>query len=172
VNEGRILYAKVDHTYVLKFLGDVRYTIAAPLGAFIRQLQEQSDFDDILIDLTETEGIDSTSLGLLARIANLVQGRFHHKTTLLSTNRNVNHTLATVGFYDVFNIGNHPVVAGTRGRALPPVEDRERETTQAILEAHRTLASLNESNREVFRDVLEALEYDPARREKRGPTLH
>ena len=65
MREGQILYAKIAETYVLKFSGDVRYTICAPLSAFIKQLKGQQGFNDILIDLTETEGIDSTNLGVL-----------------------------------------------------------------------------------------------------------
>lgn len=171
MNEGQILYAKVDHTYVLKFSGDVRYTICAPLSAFIKQLQNQDGFEDILIDLTETEGIDSTNLGLLARIANLVQDRFHHKTTLLSSNSNVNRTLETMGFYEVFDIDDHCRSPGFSGEDLPEVAEPARETSDAILQAHRTLAALNESNREMFRSVVEALENDPAH-SAGEPTLH
>jgi len=171
VNEGQILYAKVDRTYVLKFSGDVRYTICAPLSAFIRQLQSRAGFDDILIDLTETEGIDSTNLGLLARIANLVQDRFHHKTTVLSTNANVNRTLDTMGFYEVFNIDDRCVTSQISGRNLPAVAEQVQETSDAILQAHRTLAALNEANREMFHSVVEALESDLANSDSK-PTLH
>lgn len=171
MGEGRILYAKVRDTYVLKFSGDVRYTACAPLSAFIKQLQVQDGYDDILIDLTDAEGLDSTNLGLLARIANLVQDRFHHKTTLISTNANVNRTLETMGFYDVFNIDDQCGSIDVSGRALPPVKEQERETADAILQAHRTLSELNDSNREIFHSVVEALESDLAARQE-SATLH
>jgi len=171
MSEGQIRYTKVDHTYVLKFSGDVRYTICAPLSAFIKQLQNQPGFDDILIDLTETEGIDSTNLGLLARIANLVEERFHHKTTLLSTNANVNRTLETMGFYEVFNIDDRCAGQPISAERLPEVTEQAQETADAILQAHRTLAGLNDANRDMFRSVVEALESDLARPESE-PTRH
>ena len=170
--EGQILCAKVHTTYVLKFSGDIRYTICAPLSAFIKQLALQSGYDDVLIDLTDTVGIDSTNLGLLARIANLVQDRFHHKTTLVSTNSNVNRTLDTMGFYDVFNIDDKYDSTAAGGSALPPAAQQEQETADAILQAHRTLSELNDANREMFRSVVEALEKDPAAPQQGGPTLH
>ena len=160
MREGQILYAKIEDTYVLKFSGDVRYTICAPLSAFIKQLKGQQGFDDILIDLTETEGIDSTNLGLLARIANLMQERFHRKSTVISTNPNINRTLEAMGFYDVFNIDTQYSSPAVHGRSLPMVEEKEQEIADAILQAHRTLAQLNETNREMFRSVVEALECD------------
>ena len=175
MTEGQILYAKVDHTYVLKFTGDVRYTICAPLSAFIKQLQHQEGFEDVLIDLTETEAIDSTNLGLLARIANLVQERFHHKTTMVSTNDNVNRTLETMGFREVFDIDDHGRALWASGEVLPEVVEMEQETSEAILQAHRTLAALNDSNREMFQSVVEALESDPAHSTSRAceqPSVH
>ena len=162
MGEGQIHYAKVRDTYVLKFSGDVRYTACAPLSAFIKQLQVRGGYDDILIDLTAAEGLDSTNLGLLARISNLVQDRFHHKTTLVSTNVNVNRTLETMGFYDVFNVDDHCDYIDVGGRVLPAVKEQEQETADAILQAHRTLSELNDSNRDMFHSVLEALESDPA----------
>jgi anti-anti-sigma factor len=164
MGEGQILYAKVRGTYVLKFSGDVRYTACAPLSAFIKQLQVQDGYDDILIDLTDAEALDSTNLGLLARIANLVQDRFHHKTTLVSTNANVNRTLETMGLYDVFNIDDQYQSTDFSGRVLPVVKEREQETADAILQAHRILSELNDYNREMFHNVVEALESDLAAR--------
>ncbi len=143
MGEGQILYAKVSNTYVLKFSGDVRYTICAPLSAFIKQLQQQ-EFDDILIDLTETEGIDSTNLGLLARIANLVQDRFHRKTTVVSTNANVNRILETVGFYDVFTIDDR--------QHSSPVDARD-------LRSHIILEQAGQATKVVFDTVRAAIEH-------------
>jgi len=172
VSQGQILYAKVDRTYVIKFAGEVRYTICAPLSAFVDRLESQSDFDDVVIDLTDTEAIDSTNLGTLARIANLVQDRFHHKTTLVSSNEDVNHVLHTMGFYQVFNIDEHPLTEKIRVSDFPAVDEPERRTAKAILDAHRMLASLNEPNRKLFRDVLEALERDSDRSADDPPTVH
>jgi anti-anti-sigma factor len=169
VREGQILYAKVSNTYVLKFYGDLRYTICAPLSAFIKQLQ-QLEFDDILIDLTEAEGIDSTNLGLLACIANLVQDRFQRKATVVSTNANVNRTLEIVGFYDVFTIDDQQPLPAVDARDLPRVTDQEREIADAILKAHRTLAQLNEANREMFRSVVDALESELAANQPATPS--
>ena len=160
MREGEITYAKINDIYVLKFSGDVRYPICAPLSAFIKQLQAQTGYDDILIDLTEAEGIDSTNLGLLARVANLIQDRFHHKTTMISTNANVNRTMDVMGFHQVFDIVEHYGLAEASDQALPGVEENNQEMADTILQAHRTLSELNDSNREMFRSVVEALEND------------
>ncbi|NIW77982.1 MAG: anti-sigma factor antagonist, partial [Calditrichae bacterium] len=71
---------------MLKFSGDIRYTMGCSLDDFLKKLFKRSDFETILIDLTETRSIDSTSLGLLAKIANFMQHQFHQKAPLVSTN--------------------------------------------------------------------------------------
>ena len=156
--EGRILYAKEGTTYVLKFIGDIRYTICEPLSRFISSLYSSGDFDNILIDLTEVESIDSTNLGLLARVASLMHDRFHRRSTMISTNDNVNRILQTVGFFDVFTIDAGDGVPVANMHALSHKMTTEAEMAKAILEAHRTLSKLNETNFEMFRNVVEGLE--------------
>ena len=158
MKDGQILYAKVGSTYILKFTGDIRYTICAPLTTFITQLYGRDGYDDIVIDLTEADSIDSTNLGLLARIANLMDDRFGCRTTMVSTNENVNRTLETVGFFDVFTIDDGHDSFVDDLQALPGGSSTEEEMARAILQAHRTLSELNDSNREMFRNVVEGLE--------------
>jgi len=65
---------------VIKLNGDVRYTMGCALGDFLNRLFAQTDYDGIIVDLTDAHSIDSTSLGLLARIANFSHQHFAHKT--------------------------------------------------------------------------------------------
>ena len=158
MNQDRILYAKLESTYVIKFVGDIRYNICAPLNAFITQLYEREGFDNILIDLSETQFIDSTNLGLLARVANLMHERFQRRSTMVSTNENVNRTLETVGFFEVFTIDEGKGQPAPNMHVLSQSQTTEAEMADAILEAHRTLSELNDTNREMFRSVVEGLE--------------
>ncbi|MBK9950073.1 MAG: STAS domain-containing protein [Candidatus Competibacteraceae bacterium] len=101
---GAAFYVKQGTTYILKLVGDMRYTMGCALADFLDGLFTHADYDDIVVDLTETHSIDSTSLGLLAKIANFNRQRFAHQTTLLSTNPDVNQILETMGFYEIFTI--------------------------------------------------------------------
>jgi anti-anti-sigma factor len=158
MSEGRILYAKEGSTYVLKYVGDIRYTICAPLNGFISELCSDEGFDNILIDLTEAESIDSTNPGLLARIANLMYDRFRRRTTIVPTNDNVNRTLEAVGFFDIFTVDAGTDMQVANMHTLSHSMTTEAEMADAILEAHRTLSKLNDTNREMFRNVVEVLE--------------
>ena len=66
---GRIQFAEQDGTFVLKFIGEVRLTLCSALDSTIEKIFSALNFSAIVIDLTETRSIDSTTLGLLAKLS-------------------------------------------------------------------------------------------------------
>lgn len=163
MDTGTVFYAKQGHTYTLKFVGDIRYTLGYSLDTFLNHLFEKQDFDDILIDLTETKSIDSTSLGLLAKVANFMRDRFDKKTTIISSNEDVNQVLDSVDFYEVFTICDEPRT-DVRGAKQVPISQapQEEEMAKTLLDAHNVLSELSEDNRIRFKDVVEALKEELA----------
>lgn len=155
---GRILVGDHDGIYVLKFLGDVRVTLCATVDAFLRSLLGRDDFRSVLVDLTDTEGIDSTSLGLLAKLSIETQRRFDLVPTLVSTNPDITRVLRTMGFDDIFHIIEEPLSDAGQLGELPTLETDEDDVRQRVLDAHRVLMNLNDENRESFRDLVSALE--------------
>lgn len=153
---GKISSAKIDNRYVIKFSGEIRYTDCPALDAFLKKLFVQEDFDDILIDLTDTASIDSTNLGYLAKITNFMQERFNKKAVIVSTNEDINRTLDSVGFDDVFNIIERGPESGN-GTQIETSGVSEL-TPAMICEAHQVLSDLNEKNQQMFKDVLEQFE--------------
>jgi len=153
---GKITYTKIDQRYILRFSGEIRYTECPTLDAFLKKLFAQQNFEDILIDLTETVSIDSTNLGYLAKITNFTQQRFSRKAVIVSTNEDINRTLESVGFDDEFYI----IEKGPDSATSLQVEmDRASELTpEMIREAHQILSDLNEENQQMFKDVLEQFE--------------
>ena len=157
MNSGAAFYVKQGSVYILKLVGDIRYTMGCALGDFLDGLFARTDYDDIVVDLTEAHSIDSTSLGLLAKIANFNQQRFSHKTTLLSTNPDVNQILDTMGFYDIFTIRD---TGAAISATLQPLVDQglcKDELTRIVFEAHQTLSELNPRNQQAFQGVLDNL---------------
>jgi anti-anti-sigma factor len=158
MESGAVFYVKQGDTYVIKLNGDVRYTMGCALGDFLNRLFAQTDYDGIIVDLTDAHSIDSTSLGLLARIANFSHQHFAHKTTLLSTNPDVNQILENLGFYEIFDIRDtgETISAALRQLAVPEPCDKDA-LTRIVYEAHRTLSELNPHNQEAFKGVLNSL---------------
>jgi anti-anti-sigma factor len=119
MDAGNVLYANHDGLVVFKFVGEIRYTmgdsyrVSASLDAFLDDLFESKDFENILIDLTETDSIDSTNLGLLAKIAQFTERHYGRKPTIISTNEDINAILDSVGFDQVFTTPRSPASSWT-----------------------------------------------------------
>jgi anti-anti-sigma factor len=154
---GSLFYARHQRTYVLKLVGELRYTLGEALNAFLDRLFKQEDFDRILIDLTEAVSIDSTILGLLAKVANFMGERFGRKPILVSTNADINQLLDSVGFYEVFIVAEQLDLSNEGLRPLSVPAPSEEAMAATLLEAHTLLSELNEDNRLLFKDVVEAL---------------
>jgi anti-anti-sigma factor len=157
-NSGKALYAVHQGTYVLKLIGEIRVPICATLDGFIETMFQDCKLSSVLIDLSETQVIDSTALGLLAKIAIQSRKRFHRKPLIISTQSDVTRILDTMGFEKVFNIVHEAPVKNPTMSEMPNVPCDEVNAFEKVLEAHRVLMAMNEVNHETFKDVVAALE--------------
>lgn len=167
-NQGRALYAIHDGTYVLKLLGDVRIPLCPAIDGFVESMFSDNRLEQVLIDLSDTDIIDSTALGLLAKIAVRFRKQFRQKPVILSINPDVNRILGSMGFEKVFSIVYKRPMPATELRdmgmqELPAVECTEECVCDKVLEAHKVLMSMNDANKETFKDVVETLEHDCGR---------
>lgn len=164
MESGQAYFARHDGLIVLKLVGDIRYTmgttyrVSASLDRLLDKLFDEADFDNFLIDLRETTSIDSTNLGLLAKVSRHMRKEYGRRPTILSTNEDINALLHSVGFDKVFLIvhdAEHPEVELDR---LPEDCAADKEMGRVVLEAHRALVELNEKNQRSFQKVVEVLE--------------
>ena len=155
---GKILFAERDGVQVLKFVGDVRVTLGPTISTFLSKLGQCKNFKSIIIDLTETEGIDSTSLGLLAKISLTTQEAFNTIPTIVSPNEDITRILESMGFDKVFVILKELITECGQLGELPTDIVSETNLRKQVLEAHKVLMSLNERNQGEFRELVHALE--------------
>ena len=158
MSSGKIQFAEMEGTFVLKFIGDVRLTLCSALDSTIEKIFTALNFNAIVIDLTETQSIDSTTLGLLAKLSILSRQKVGLLPTLVTTHEDITRLLQSMGFDQVFNIVDSPQSCPDCLADLPSQDQSEELVKAKVLEAHRILMSLNESNREVFHDLVSALE--------------
>ena len=159
MSSGRILVGSHDGVHVLKLTGDVRVTLGATVDGVLQDVLASDDLASVLVDLSETDGIDSTSLGLLARLSIEAQRRLGRVPTLISTRPDITRVLTTMGFdEDVFEIVEEPLDVEPSLGEQPEIDDEEAAVRARVLAAHRTLMSLSPDNRERFRDLVSALE--------------
>lgn len=165
--KGKIKIADHKGVYVIKMEGDVRLTLCLAFDEFIEKMLADSNFCSAVFDLTAAKAIDSTTLGLMAKIS--IKGREYCDSLplVISDNPSITRSLVSMGFNDIFNIvrDNHSVVSGEvieDAESLAPSEDMPEDLLrEKVLETHRLLMSLNANNRETFRELVNSL--DPPR---------
>ncbi len=156
--DGRIMVAEQNGVHVLKFLGDVRLTLCPSLDEYLDRALHSRQFSNVLIDLTETQGIDSTSLGILAKLAVRMRKQVDRVPTLVSINDNITRILLSMGFDKVFSLVQKPDDPLPKCQQLNNQACSEAEMQAKVLEAHKVLMSLNEDNQKEFKSLVEALE--------------
>jgi anti-anti-sigma factor len=157
MDTGTIFHARYARTCVLKLTGELRYTLGDTFNAFLDQLFERPDFDHMLIDLTEAQSIDSTLLGLLAKIANFMRDRFDCKAVLVSDNQDINQLLDNLGFYDIFTVCERRATDSCSLQPLSGSASSTQDMAATLLEAHTILSEVNDSNKALFKEVIDAL---------------
>lgn len=168
---GRILVAEEDGVFLMRFEGDVRITLCAAVDNFLDTMLDSPTFKAVIVDLCNAQGIDSTALGILAKLSIQVQNRFSKVPDLICDQPQLLRLLHSMGFDDVFCIRKDRTPIE---RALSPVNNHrtleastalsEAEMHRRVLEAHRTLMGLNPANLERFRDLVATLEASPPQR--------
>lgn len=158
MSEGKILYSKSDQIYFLKLTGNLRFTSSHDLDILLDIIFKDSDIKDIMIDMSQADYLDSTILGLLAKVANFMIKKFHRKLTVLSINEDINYLLDSLGLNEVLIIIRTCDYSPKILKKIPNIKSSEQENALTILDAHRQLINLNEKNRNVFKNVVELLE--------------
>ena len=164
--DGSVLHASSGPVHVLRYLGEVRYPMAPSLARFVDELLQQASIPAFVIDLSAVETIDSTNLGLLARLANRLRERGGPRATIIVDGGELPEVLQTMAFDEVFDIVREPPPQAETVPTPEPVEideylDRQA-VGQTVLEAHRNLMAMSEHNREVFEEVVAAFERQDA----------
>ncbi|MEM7078901.1 MAG: STAS domain-containing protein [Pseudomonadota bacterium] len=160
---GKILVGQLDGVYVIRFEGDVRLTIYASLDRYIHRMLDDPGFSSVLIDLNAADAIDSTSLGVLAKLSLAVQERCARLPTLICGNPDIVRVLHNMGFDDVFVMVDDNFESGQNLAELTLATDfSEAQMRDRVIEAHRTLMEMNEGNENTFRDLVKALESEGA----------
>jgi anti-anti-sigma factor len=158
MDNAKILHASQDGIHVLRFVGDIRYTLGHTLDRFLDELFAGPTPEGFVIDLTATDCIDSTNLGLLVRVAREMDNHGAPRVTLISDRPDINAVLTSMALDEVFDIVSRGSAPLGSGQELPRRKADRESLSRTLLKAHRALMELNEHNEEIFRDVVAKLE--------------
>ena len=156
---GHVTHAQREGFHVLRYFGRVDYMLATSINRFADRILEKGRVGGLIFDLTEAENLDSTNLGLLARIAERVRSAGGGRSVIVSTSDNINCVLRSMSFDQIFEIVTDPTDFSAVGD--DPIEaepQSQEELLNTMLDAHRKLVTLSESDRLQFQDVVACLE--------------
>jgi len=158
MEEGRILAASHNGAYVIRLEGDVRLTLCTTIDDYFQQMFDDPEFASVWVDLCGAEGLDSTTLGLLAKLALTVKQRFGFQPAIYSCDPGINRLIRSMGFQRLFELREELCGEPDEAVAIPVVEGSESAVKEKVIEAHRVLMGLSPENRARFKDLLQALE--------------
>lgn len=159
MGQGRVLYADNDHVHVLRYVGDIRHPLAPSISRFVDTLLERFEGEDVVVDLSEVDAIDSTNLGEIARIAVLLAEKNRKRASIVSPRSEISQVLHSMALDEVFEMRTESTPA-PGGEPIPTVSPSRELSLQTILAAHRRLMGMNEENRKKFSGVVELLELE------------
>lgn len=159
MKSGEIFYDTHGDAYVVKFVGEIRSHMGCSLNDHLKQALDGEELRQVYIDLLDATSLDSTSLGLLAKIANALRQAEKPKAIVLSDSDDINQVLESMGLDEIFTIRASDNVCPCASKHLDVIAAPARdEMQQTVLEAHNVLIDLNEKNRQTFQELIEVIE--------------
>ena len=159
---GHVTHAAQRGVHVFRYFGAVNFTIAPGLQRFLQHLIRDGGVSALVFDLTAAESLDSTNLGLMARVNEQVRDAGAANSVIISSNEDIDVVLRSMGFdqtFDVFPTSQEMPEASAEPVAsdAPPCA---LELQRIMLDAHRALMRMSEAGRLEFEQVVACLERD------------
>jgi anti-anti-sigma factor len=161
VSQGQILISdKADH-YLIKLVGDVRLTLSGSLNRYMDVIFGNNNVQSVVVDMLNTKAVDSTTLGLIAKLGLHCREQYQMNIKLFCQNPSIIRTLECMSFDEIIDIFQQsPDQFDGELRCLDAVTSEVDEVRQQVLEAHKLLIKLNPKNGAEFTDLINALEAD------------
>lgn len=159
IMEDKYLVGELGDNIVIKIVGNATMKNSKTLEVYFKELLKENK-KEIVLDFDECNYLDSTVLGVIAKMSLEVGKLWKTKLYEINVSNMVRSTLNSTGVYDLMGHSK-----GTKDDvSLSDLKNRTFLTTeekaQHILEAHKTLMGLSKENEEVFKNVVRLLEKD------------
>jgi len=158
MGEGRIYYAEQGDNYYLKLVGDVRVTLCAGLKIYIHSIFDSETISSVVVDLTEATAADSTTLGLLAKVALHVMQVESIKPVMIIQDQSLIKVIESMGLQDIFELVESLPDTPSGLQQLLCTKASTDEARSQVIDAHKTLMTLNKDNMNTFSELVKSLE--------------
>ncbi|OTG86665.1 anti-anti-sigma factor [Acinetobacter sp. ANC 4558] len=158
MSTGHVEYASLNGTHIFKLIGEVRAQSCISLDKLLNRIEQQSNIVGAIVDLTQTTFIDSTVLGILAKLGLKLKQKHHLQTVMLSTNSDITTLANSMGLSQIFVILDNSNHSNICTKALAEENVTQNILLCTVLDAHKTLMQLNENNQNMFEPLVKQLE--------------
>lgn len=155
---GKVQYTEQNDIFVLKLTGEVRLTLCTAIDTAVSKLFARQHFKDVILDLSDAVSLDSTTLGLLAKLTILAKQSINILPTLETSNSDIIRLLDSMGILSSFIIVDSSKTDWQGLKDLSPDLCSEEFVKETILEAHKILMDVNDENKATFKELVNTLE--------------
>ena len=158
MSTGHVEYASLNGTHIFKLIGEVRAQSCISLDKLLNKIEQQQNVVGAIVDLTQTTFIDSTVLGVLAKLGLKLKQVHHIQAVMLSTNPDITTLSNSMGLGQVFVILNYCGDPSVYTWELTEELVTHSAMLNTVLDAHKTLMRLNENNQNMFEPLVKQLQ--------------
>ncbi|MBT6106692.1 STAS domain-containing protein [Porticoccaceae bacterium] len=158
MSTGKILVSDKDGNYLIKFSGDVRVNLCGSLNHHMAAIFGSTDVQHVVIDMLEAECVDSTTLGLIAKLALHCRKEYNINMQLFCQNPSILRTLDCMSFDEIIDICQEVTDIDADLHVIETVNSDIDEVRRQVLEAHKLLTQLSPDSSKEFTDLIRALE--------------
>ena len=145
------------NNFWIKLVGDVRLPWCISLDTYCEKIIKQPGLKKVYIDLTDTDNIDSTTLGVLAKISNYSRKFRGNLPILISINDDIDRLIISTGLMSVFEIKKDFNINPDLFDNLPIVSSSDEEIKKSVIDAHQKLMELTKDNQLKFKSLVDYL---------------
>ena len=161
VNEVHV--GKRENVVLFRIIGKGDFQNAHGIKQYCRKLFEQEAVD-IIFDLKQCIGMDSTFMGMLMGVNVMIQQRSENRRiTLINVCGKNIYQLQMLGLSHILDIEYDESSNESNDIATNPIHmiaESRFDMKRTMLDAHRELAKIKHENKQEFRDIIAFLEND------------
>ena len=166
-NGDNLTAAYIERAAVIRVEGRGSFKVSPTMKQFIHKVIDTKSADQIVIDMMNCTGMDSTFMGVVAGLACMLKSKPNFTFKLINLSDKNRKLLVTLGVdrvvdYSMANDGDNVLENPdlSEAKSLEADFSDKLETAKTTLEAHETLVDINPENYDKFKSVLEFLQDD------------
>ena len=95
---GHVTHAQKEGVHVLRYFGTVNFLLAPGIQSFVDHLIDDGGVSGLVFDLSSANSLDSTNLGLMARVNERLVNNGAANSVIISGNEDIDVVLRSMGF--------------------------------------------------------------------------